>query len=208
MRTRVKICGITRLEDALAAAELGADALGFIFYARSPRCIGASDAAAIVARLPPFVTTVGLFVDASMAIIEEVLGTVPLNLLQFHGDECPADCAALGRPYIKAVPMAEGVSVSGYVATYPDASGFVLDSHGLGRTGGTGETFDWSRFPGSSERPMILAGGLNPLNVADAVRKTRPYAVDVSSGVERSAGIKDVAKMAAFIEEVRSVDSK
>lgn len=208
MRTRVKICGITRLEDALTAAELGADALGFIFHAKSPRCIGSSEAAAIVARVPPFVTTVGLFVDARTEFIEDVLRKVPLGLLQFHGDECPADCEALDRPYIKAVPMADGVSVAGYLDTYRSAGGFILDSHGLGRSGGTGETFDWSRWPSASDRALILAGGLDPLNVADAVRQTRPYAVDVSSGVEQRPGVKDAAKMAAFIEEVRSVDSE
>lgn len=192
----------------MVAAELGADALGFIFHANSPRAIEVSEAAAIVARLPPFVTTVGVFVDAPTSFIEDVLRAVPLGLLQFHGDECPADCSAFARPYIKAVPMAGEVSVTGYMATYVEASGFVLDSHGLGRTGGTGETFDWSRFPKDSGRPVILAGGLGPLNVADAVLQTRPWAVDVSSGVERSAGVKDISKMAAFIEEVQRVDSK
>jgi phosphoribosylanthranilate isomerase len=208
MRTRIKICGITRLEDALAAVELGADALGFIFHPGSPRSVDAARTATIVERLPPFVTSVGLFVDARGAFIDEVLGTVPLDLLQVHGDECPDDCEGHGRPYIKAVPMATGVSVEGYTATYPGARGFVLDSHGLGRTGGSGQRFDWGRFPRRQERPMILAGGLEPSNVAEAVRRTRAYGVDVSSGVEREPGVKDAAKMAAFIDEVRCGDSE
>lgn len=208
MRTRIKICGITRVEDALLAAGLGVDALGLVFVPRSKRALALEQARAIVRAVPPFVTTVGLFLDAGEEEIRAVLREVPLDLLQFHGDECPADCGGYGRPYIKAVSMAPGVDVEAYAASYPDAAGFILDSHAAGGLGGTGGTFDWSRFPHAARRPMILAGGLNAQNVAEAVLATRPYGVDVSSGVEREPGIKDHDKMKVFVEEVRRVDSK
>ncbi len=208
MRTRVKICGITRVEDALKAAELGADAIGLVFYPKSPRAVDAETAHRIVQALPPFVTTVGLFLDAEPRDIRAVLATVPLDLLQFHGDECPADCGAYGRPYIKAVAMSGDTDVAAYMRSYPDAAGFLLDSHAPGAAGGTGNRFDWSQIPRDLGRPVILAGGLNPDNVGEAVRRTRIGGVDVSSGVESSPGIKDADKMRAFIEEVRRVDSE
>lgn len=208
MRTRVKICGITRPEDALQAAELGADALGFVFYPKSPRFVEPTMAREIVRELPPFVTSVGLFLDAEPEAIRAILADVALDMLQFHGDECPADCGGYGRPYLKAVPMAGAVDVTAYMNTYPDAAGFLLDSHAPGAAGGTGETFDWRVIPRKLPRPVILAGGLNPDNVGQALHQSRVWGVDVSSGVEASPGIKDAVKMAAFIDEVKSVDSE
>jgi phosphoribosylanthranilate isomerase len=206
MRTRVKICGITRLEDARAAAALGADAIGLVFHAASARAVEPAQAREIWAALPPFVTVVGLFVDPDPARVQGVLAELRLDALQFHGDECPADCVRYGLPFLKAVPMATATDVAAYAATYPEASGFLLDSHGAGRSGGSGESFDWGRWPQDLDRPLVLAGGLGPDNVAEALARTRPYGVDVSSGVERSPGIKDPAKIAAFIDEVRRVD--
>jgi phosphoribosylanthranilate isomerase len=205
-RTRVKICGITRMEDALAAAAAGADAVGFVFHAPSPRAVTPEAAREMVLAMPPFVSRVGLFVDAAPETVAAILDTVPLDLLQFHGDECPADCDALGRPYLKAVPMAPGTDPVAYMDAYPHAAGFLLDSHGNGRTGGTGMTFDWDRIPRDLRHCLVLAGGLNPENVADAVRRVRPWAVDVSTGVEARPGIKDPARMQAFVDEVKRVD--
>lgn len=205
MRVRVKICGITRAEDGVAAAQAGADAIGLVFYAPSPRAVSIAQARVITASLPPFVSVVGLFVDADAEQIHAVLEQVPLDLLQFHGDECPAECGDFGRPYIKAVRMREGLDVRAYARTYPDAAGLLLDAYDAAAPqirGGTGQTFDWSRVPGGLPVPLILAGGLTPENVAEAVRATRPYAVDVSGGVEAAKGIKDVARIAAFIDNV------
>jgi phosphoribosylanthranilate isomerase len=199
MRTRVKICGITRVEDALAATAAGADAIGLIFAEASPRCVSADQARAIVAALPPFVTVVGLFVDAPAARIREVLGQVPLDLLQFHGRETPEDCRKFGRPYIKTIHIREDVDVAGTARRYPDAAGILFDAFHPQLAGGSGTRFDWTRVPRDLDRPVILAGGLTPENVAEAVRTVRPYAVDVSSGVESSKGIKDAASIAAFI---------
>ncbi len=207
MRTRVKICGITRVEDALAAAEAGADAIGLVFYARSPRAVGIEQARAIVAALPPFVSVVGLFVDARPEAVRAVLDALPLDLLQFHGDECGADCGMYGRPYIKAISMRPGLDVAGYAGAYPDATGFLLDTHQEGVPGGTGRHFDWAQVPHDLQRPLILAGGLAPDNVAEAIRRVRPYGVDVSSGVELSKGIKDAEKISAFLSEVQRVDT-
>lgn len=207
MRTRVKICGITRVEDALAAAAAGADAIGLVFYARSPRAVGIEQARAIVQALPPFVTTVGLFVDAPPSEIRAVLDALPLDVLQFHGDECGADCGAFGWPYLKAIAMRPGIDVAAYARAYPDAAGFLLDTHKDGVAGGTGETFDWAQAPRDFARPVILAGGLNADNVAAAIRRLRPYGVDVSSGVEISKGIKDAARIGAFITEVQRGDT-
>lgn len=194
------------MEDALAAAEAGADALGFVFYARSPRAVTPEAAREMALALPPFVNRVGLFVDAAPETVAAILEAVPLDLLQFHGDECPADCVSFGRPYIKAVPMAEGLDPLAYMDTYPHAAGFLLDSHGNGKMGGTGQTFDWDRIPRDLRRCLVLAGGLNPDNVAEAVRRVRPWAVDVSSGVEARPGIKEPARMQAFVNEVKRVD--
>lgn len=204
LRTRVKICGITRLEDALAAIAAGADALGFVFYAPSPRAVSAQQAAAIVQALPPLVTTVGLFVDASRAEIEQVLAEVPLDLLQFHGEESNADCRQFGRPWIKALRVRPGEDVAQRLRGWPDARGYLLDAWHPSAPGGTGHRFDWSQVPTGVDKPLILAGGLDPDNVVDAIRQTRPYAVDVSGGVESARGIKDAAKINAFMAGVRS----
>ncbi|MCO6059456.1 phosphoribosylanthranilate isomerase [Pseudomonas sp. MOB-449] len=201
---RIKICGITRIEDALAAVAAGADAIGLVFYAKSPRAVTAPQARAIVAALPPFVTSVGLFVDMPRDELRQVLAEVPLDLLQFHGDETPEDCSGYGRPYIKALRVRPGDDVAAAIARYPDASGVLLDTYVPGTPGGTGEAFDWTLVPQDAARPVILAGGLTPENVADAVRQVRPYAVDVSGGVEASKGIKDAAKIQAFIQQARS----
>ncbi|MBD2836709.1 phosphoribosylanthranilate isomerase [Pseudomonas sp. JM0905a] len=200
---RIKICGITRIEDALAAIAAGADAIGFVFYAKSPRAVTPAQVRAIIAALPPFVTTVGLFVDMPRAELTQLLTEVPLDLLQFHGDEGPADCAGYGRPYIKALRVKPGDDVAAAISRYPEASGILLDTYVPGTPGGTGEAFDWSLVPRDAAKPLILAGGLTPENVGDAVRQVRPYAVDVSGGVEASKGIKDAAKIQAFIQQAR-----
>ncbi|MDH4873997.1 phosphoribosylanthranilate isomerase [Pseudomonas sp. BN515] len=200
---RIKICGITRIEDALAAIAAGADAIGFVFYAKSPRAVTPAQARAIIAALPPFVTTVGLFVDMPRAELARLLTEVPLDLLQFHGDEGPEDCAGYGRPYIKALRVKPGDDVAAAISRYPAASGILLDTYVPGTPGGTGEAFDWSLVPRDAAKPLILAGGLTPENVSDAVRQVRPYAVDVSGGVEASKGIKDAAKIQAFIQQAR-----
>ncbi|MFC4863942.1 phosphoribosylanthranilate isomerase [Pseudomonas sp. JS3066] len=201
---RIKICGITRIEDALAAVAAGADAIGFVFYAKSPRAVTSAQAGAIIAALPPFVTTVGLFVDMPRAELKQLLEVVSLDLLQFHGDESPADCAGYGRPYIKALRVKPGDDVAAAIARYPDASGVLLDTYVAGTPGGTGEAFDWSLVPRNAAKPVILAGGLTPENIGEAVRQVCPYAVDVSGGVEASKGIKDAAKIQAFIQRARA----
>ena len=200
---RVKICGITRVEDALAAAAAGADAIGLVFYAKSPRAVDIEQARAILAALPPFVTTVGLFVDAERSELERILASVPLDLLQFHGDESVQQCEAFGRPYIKALRVKAGDDIAAQVARYPSAQGILLDAYVEGVPGGTGEAFDWSLIPQTLSKPLILAGGLRPDNVAEAVSRVRPYAVDVSGGVEASKGVKDVEKVDAFIRAAR-----
>ena len=200
---RVKICGITRVEDALAAAAAGADAIGLVFYAGSPRAVGVEQARAIIAALPPFVTTVGLFVDAGRDELAHILASVPLDLLQFHGDESAEQCEGFGRPYIKALRVRAGDDIVARVADYPGAQGILLDAYVEGVPGGTGEAFDWSLIPQRLSKPLILAGGLRPDNVAAAVAQVRPYAVDVSGGVEASKGIKDAQKVGAFIRVAR-----
>lgn len=205
MRTRVKICGITRPQDALEAARLGADAIGLVFYPSSPRAVTVEQARAIVAVTPPFVTVVGLFVDAKPAEINAVLDAVRLDTLQFHGNEKAAECGRYGRPYIKALRMRQGVDVAAYARDHAGSAALLLDAHVEGVPGGTGLTFDWSLTPAGLDKPLILAGGLNPENVADAIRKVWPYAVDVSGGVESEKGIKDHRKMAKFINEVNHV---
>ncbi|MDH4585360.1 phosphoribosylanthranilate isomerase [Pseudomonas sp. BN415] len=201
---RIKICGITRIEDALAAVAAGADAIGFVFYAKSPRAVTPAQARAIVAALPPFVTTVGLFVDMPRAELTQVLAEVPLDLLQFHGDESPEACAGYGRPYIKALRVKPGDDIAAAISSYPEASGILLDTFVQGTPGGTGEAFDWGLVPQIAAKPLILAGGLTPENVGEAVRQVRPYAVDVSGGVEACKGIKDAAKIQAFIQQARA----
>ncbi len=202
-RTRIKLCGMTRVDDALAAARLGADAIGLIFAASSPRRVDAGQAAAIARAMPPFVTRVALFLDQPADEIEQVLATVPIDLLQFHGREDAAFCRRFHRPWIKVVPMLDVDDVGAFAARYPDAAGFLLDSHRAGAAGGTGTTFDWDRALAALDRPLLLAGGLTPANVYEAVTRVRPWAVDASSGVESSPGIKDHARMKAFIDEVR-----
>jgi phosphoribosylanthranilate isomerase len=202
---RIKICGITRVEDALAAAEAGADAIGLVFYAPSPRAVTAVQAADIIAALPPFVTTVGLFVDAEPDYVREVLGQVPLDVLQFHGDESDTYCRQFGRPFLKAVRVQCADQLVEVASRWPGASGILLDSYKPGVPGGTGEVFDWSLVPLKREWNLVLAGGLTAGNVHQAIREMRPWAVDVSGGVEASKGIKDVAKINAFVQEVKRV---
>ena len=205
MRTRIKICGITRPQDGQDAARLGADAIGLVFYAPSPRAVTIEQAKAICDAMPPFVTRVGLFVNAERSEINNVLAEVQLDLLQFHGDETPADCEWYERPYLKALRMAPDIDVIAQAAAYQQAAGILLDSYDAGVPGGTGQTFDWQRVPDEIRQSIILAGGLNPQNVATAIELLRPYAVDVSGGVEAAKGIKDKDKMAAFINEVLRV---
>lgn len=206
-RTRVKICGITNTKDALEVVRLGADAIGLVFYAPSSRYVTLEQAAEICRVLPPFVTTVGLFVDASRAEVEAVLDAIPLDLLQFHGDEPAEDCACYNRPYIKAISMQDGVDVERYMAAYTSAQGFLLDTHHGVLPGGSGESFDWSCFPKSARQPLILAGGLDALNVGAAITRLKPYGVDVSSGVEASKGVKDHFRLAEFFLEVYDADA-
>ncbi|MBL7249674.1 phosphoribosylanthranilate isomerase [Alloalcanivorax marinus] len=212
---RVKICGITRAEDGLHAARAGADAIGLVFHPASPRYVTPRQAADIVAALPPLVTTVGLFVDAAPETVASVLNEVPLDLLQFHGDESPAYGAAFRRPWIKALRMRDGADPAAEAERYAAAGarGLLVDSYVPGVPGGTGERFDWSRLPGELALPLILAGGLDPDNVAAAVRATRPWAVDVSGGVEcrgddgrRLGGIKDSGAVTAFIRAAQFHD--
>ncbi|SHL72827.1 phosphoribosylanthranilate isomerase [Phytopseudomonas punonensis] len=202
---RSKICGITRLEDALVAVAAGADAIGLVFYARSPRAVSVEQARNILAGLPPFVTTVGLFVDMPRSEIEALLAAVPLDLLQFHGDEKAADCEALGRPYIKALRVRAGDDVAALVGAYPSAQAVLLDTYVEGVPGGTGQAFDWSLVPAKLSKPVILAGGLTADNVGAAIAQVRPYAVDVSGGVEAGKGIKDATKVKDFVRAVRAV---
>jgi phosphoribosylanthranilate isomerase len=206
-RTRVKICGITRTEDAQAAAAAGADAIGLVFYAASPRAVSVEQAAAICRALPPFVGAVGLFVDADAATVAAVLRQVPLDLLQFHGGELPAFCEQFGRPYLKALRMSDEADVTAALARYARARALLLDTYSADRPGGTGEVFDWRRIPAPARARIVLAGGLNPDNVAAAIAQVRPCAVDVSGGVEAAPGVKDAARIAAFMAAVRAADA-
>jgi len=201
-RTRVKICGITRPGDAVAATELGADAIGLVFYPPSPRVVELKQAAEIANETPPFVSIVALFVEPTADAVNRVLETVAVDALQFHGKEAPAQCGGFHRPYIKAVHMREGTDPRKEAGRYPDASAILLDAYHPDLYGGTGEPFDWSLATMNIGRPLILAGGLHAGNVAEAVRAVHPYAVDVSGGVESDKGIKDREKMAAFMHEV------
>lgn len=203
MHTRIKICGITRIEDAQAAAAAGADAIGLVFDSRSPRTVDIEHARRIARAVPPFVTVVGLFVDAPPELIASVLNRVPIALLQFHGSETPDQCRACGRPYIKAIRMHDSVDLNIEEKRFGDAAALLLDTFVPNHAGGAGVTFDWSRVPAKRGKPVILAGGLTPENVAAAVRRVRPEAVDVSSGVEMTKGIKDPSKIAAFVHAAR-----
>lgn len=207
MRTRIKICGITRAEDAVAAAELGADAVGIVFCPESRRAVDRPTALEILADLPPFVSAVGLFVDPEANFVRTVLRELRIDILQFHGNESPEFCGQFGRRYLKAVPMGEGGEAAEYTARYPDASGFVFDGHRAGEMGGQGVGFDHSRLPSPTDRATVLAGGLTPENVRSVVEQWTPFAVDVSSGVESATGVKDPQRIARFISEVESVRS-
>lgn len=207
MRTRVKICGLTREADLAAAVEAGADAVGFVLYAKSPRHVTLERAATLARGLPPFVTPVLLFVNAQAEDVRAAAAALPQALLQFHGDETPADCEAARRPYLRAVRMAPGVDLLDWARRFESAAALLLDAHVEGYGGG-GKRFDWSLIPPDVRSPLVLSGGLSPASVIDGVLAVRPYAVDVSSGVEASKGIKDAALMRRFCEAVREADAR
>lgn len=202
LRVRVKICGITRVEDALTAVAQGADAIGLVFYAPSPRAVSIEQAVAIAEQMPAFVSVVGLFVNAEEHYIKEVTSRVQLDLLQFHGDETPEQCAQYGLPFIKAVRVKSDTNLVQYAKDYSASRALLLDTYTEGVAGGTGHVFDWGLIPPDLNKPVVLAGGLTAENVALAIKQVKPYAVDVSGGVEASKGIKDAAKIAAFMQQV------
>lgn len=202
MRVRVKICGITRVEDALTAVAQGADAIGLVFYAPSPRAVSIEQAAAIVQQIPAFVSVVGLFVNAEESYVKEVTSRVALDLLQFHGDETPEQCESYGLPFIKAVRVKSDTNLVQCAKDYSASRALLLDTYTEGVAGGTGHVFDWGLIPPDLAKPVVLAGGLTAANVAAAIQQVKPYAVDVSGGVEVSKGIKDAAKIAAFMQQV------
>jgi phosphoribosylanthranilate isomerase len=206
IRTRVKICGFTRVQDAIAAARLGVDAIGLVFYAPSPRHVPVEIAREIVSSLPAFTSVAGLFVDAAAEQVYEVLSQVPLDLLQFHGNETADYCGQFGRAYIKSVPMRYDTDLDAIALEYADAAGLLLDVDNPAAKGGTGVAFDWALVPRNCRLPLIVAGGLCPANVGVALRQAKPYAVDVSSGVESAKGIKEQQRMAAFLDEVCKFD--
>ena len=208
MRTRVKICGITRIEDALAAAQYGADAIGLVFYDKSPRYIAPEKAQEIIDCLPAFVTVVGLFVNHPVARIQEITRDLELDLLQFHGDESPAECESAGHAYVKAVRAKDHCTIADAISDYSSARAILVDSYQAGKFGGTGEAFDWNWVPDNPPVPLVLAGGLTPGNVAQAVLRVNPWAVDVSSGVEVSPGIKSEPMINNFIQEINHADAK
>ena len=207
LRTRVKICGITRVEDALTAVNAGADAIGLVFYAPSPRCVTIAQAQQIVAALPPFVSVVALFVNATTAEIKTILAQVPIDIVQFHGDETKAICEQISKqinlPYYKAIRVKAESNLLQYVQEFASAKALLLDTYTEATFGGTGHVFDWNLIPKNMTKPIILAGGLVPENVALAITKVQPYAVDVSGGVESAKGIKDAVKIAAFMHAVK-----
>lgn len=204
-RTRIKICGITRSEDAQAAVEAGADAIGLVFYAPSPRAVTLEQAQKIAASIPPFVSVTALFVNPSVEEVQTVLDSVRIDLIQFHGDENEQFCEQFNRPYIKAVRVRDSSDVVAASLRFKNSLALLLDSYKEGIPGGTGETFNWSLIPAELSKPIILAGGLTANNVAQAIKETSPFAVDVSGGVEQSKGIKDVSKINEFINEVYRV---
>jgi phosphoribosylanthranilate isomerase len=206
MRTRVKICGFTRIEDAVYAAHNGADAIGLVFYPPSPRHVEIEQAIRIVNALPAFTSVVALFVDEQEAKIRDVLAKVPIDCIQFHGDETAEACRIYGKRYIKAISMREGIDIPALAHYYHDAAGLLLDAFHPDAKGGTGSQFNWSLIPNQLDLPIILAGGLDETNAKLAVQTVRPYALDVSSGVEARKGIKDSHKMAAFIKQVNEGD--
>jgi phosphoribosylanthranilate isomerase len=202
VRTRVKICGITRAQDAVEAIQQGADAIGLVFYPHSPRYVAPEQAAEIVNKIPAFVSVVGLFVNAQPEEIQRILATVPLDILQFHGDETPSQCRQFSKPYMKAVRVKSDTNLVQCAADYADAKALLLDAFAEGVPGGTGQVFDWKLIPQNLGLPVVLAGGLNAENITQAILAVKPYAVDVSGGVEASKGIKDAAKVAAFMQGV------
>lgn len=210
MRTRIKICGITRVGDANVAANLGVDAIGLVFYPGSPRFVNQEQAAKIIANTPAFVTKVGLFVDADKDTIQQTIAALAIDLLQFHGDETPEFCESFDLPYIKVCRIQPGTDIKAYAKNYRSMSALLLDSYQLNQFGGTGESFAWSLVPEATEfnKPLILAGGLSPDNIVNAIKTVKPYAVDVSSGVEAAKGIKDPQKLAAFINGVVTADNR
>jgi phosphoribosylanthranilate isomerase len=205
--TRIKCCGMTRVDDALLAARLGADAIGMVFTARSRRKVTLARARQIVGALPPFVSTVALFMDDEAALVRQVVEELQPGFLQFHGDEDDAWCAQFGRPFLKAIAMGEGASALSRLRDHPRAAGLLLDGHGAGESGGSGKAFDWSLLPSNLAQPVILAGGLNQHNVAEAIRTVHPWAVDVASGIESEPGVKDPHELAAFVRAVRAADA-
>ncbi|MFD2190376.1 phosphoribosylanthranilate isomerase [Pistricoccus aurantiacus] len=204
-RTRVKLCGMTREQDVDAAVEAGADALGFVLWPGSKRAVEASRLATLCARVPAFVTRVGLFVDQEPDLIRLV--SRHLDLLQFHGDESASFCASFERPYIKALRMRDGLDLHAAADAYSTARALLLDAYKPGVPGGTGEAFDWGRIPATLAKPVILAGGLSAINVARAIRQVRPFAVDVSGGIEKGPGIKDIDKIDDFVRQVNLADT-
>lgn len=206
MRTRVKICGITNVEDALVAVKHGADAIGLVFFNASPRNVTIQQAADIARVIPPFVSVVGLFVNANSSFIHDVITNVGLDLIQFHGDEKQADCTPYNLPFIKAVRVKPDTNLVQYAADFPDAKALLLDAYTEGVAGGTGQVFDWKLIPHNIDKPIILAGGLKVENVGLAIQTVRPYAVDISGGVESAKGIKDAAKIAAFMQQVERLN--
>jgi phosphoribosylanthranilate isomerase len=202
MRTRVKICGFTQVQEAVVAANLGVDAIGLVFYPPSPRHVSIERAVSIVAALPAFVTVVALFVDEQDSKIREVLSKVSIDCIQFHGDEPASTCSVFNKPYIKAIRMQQGLDIMAIAAQYQDASALLLDAYHPGVKGGSGSQFDWDLIPKCCSLPIILAGGLQIDNAKSAIHSVQPYALDVSSGVEVEKGIKDVAKMTAFIQQI------
>ena len=203
MRTRVKICGITRSQDAEFAAEMGVDAIGLVFFEASPRAVTIAQAKKIVAILPPFVSVVALFVDAAASNVNDCLAALPIDMLQFEGDESQEYCAQFSRPYLKAIRMREGIDLVAQSEIYNDACALLLDSYQPGVQGGTGQTFDWSMIK-KINKPIILAGGLTAENVGGAIKRVHPFAVDVSGGVEEDKGIKAHEKINAFMQEVEN----
>jgi phosphoribosylanthranilate isomerase len=206
LRTRVKICGITRVEDGIEAARLGVDALGFVFYAKSPRNIDIESAQTIIKALPGFVSSVALFLNPQKSLVEQVIKHTNIDLLQFHGTEPAEFCELFGKPYIKALGINGIDDIGALIDSYPSARSVLLDSHGAGKAGGTGEVFDWLSIPENYRDKIVLAGGLTPDNVAQAIKQIRPYGVDLSSGVELAPGLKDEELMTRLMQEVKRVD--
>lgn len=202
-RTRVKFCGITRYEDARLAVELGVDALGFVFYEESPRYVSVDEAADIIRQLPPFVSTVGLFVNASFGEVASIVDDAGIDIVQFHGEETAAECERIGRPYVKALRMSDEIDLVVEADRYPTAAALLIDSYDPTVAGGTGAAFEWTRVPATLRQPIILAGGLDAANVAHAIASVQPYAVDVSTGIEFDKGIKDPVKMRKFMQRVK-----